>query len=190
MQRRFDLSVKVHEIIGPSWDHSELKWIQTIVAGVNGKNLNLKFYNESIASRRPIHQQQFYIPTFKSQCDHLLKISGEESFVHVMPTLKGKKPQKKSGKAPVNQPSTDVLVSTLGNVLATHQSDKDDPVRHYIDYSKLSGKQLSGILKANKARLKNLPTDDSEQKGVKFSKDTHPPRYPNAPYDAKKPPGR
>ena len=110
MQRRFDLSVKVHEIIGPSWDHSELKWIQTIVAGVNGKNPNLKFYNESIAGRRPIHQQQLYMPTFKSQSDHLLKISGEESFVQVMPTLKGKKPQKKSGKAPVNQPSTDVLV--------------------------------------------------------------------------------
>ena len=132
----------------------------------------------------------FYMPTFKSQCDHLLKISGEESFVHVMPTLKGLKPQKKSGKAPVNQPSTDVLVSTLGNVLATHQSGKDDPVRHYIDYSKLSDKQLSGILKANKARLKNLPADDSDQKGVKFSKDTHPPRYPSAPPEARKPPGK
>ena len=77
-----------------------------------------------------------------------------------MPTLKGKKSKQKSGKAPVNPPSTDVLVPTLGNVLATHQSAKDDPVRHYIDYSKLSDQQLSGILKANKARIKHLPAHD------------------------------
>ena len=107
-----------------------------------------------------------------------------------MPTLKSKKSKQKSGKAPANPPSTNVLVSTLGNVLATHQSDKDDPVRHYIHYSKLSDKQLSGIQKANKSRLKNLPADDSDQKGVKFSKDTYPPRYPSAPTEAKRPPGK
>ena len=188
MQRRFELSVKLKDIIGSSWEHTELKWIQMLVAGVNGKNPNLHFYNESIAGRRPLHQQQSYMPTFKSQCEHLLKISGEESFVHVMPTLKSSKPPKKPGKVLEHQPSSDILVSTLGNVLATHQSDKDDPVRHYIDYSRLSDKQLSGILKANKARLKHLPSDDSEPKNVKFS--TDPPSHPTASHEAKKPPSK
>ena len=68
-----------------------------------------------------------------------------------MPTLRGKKPKQKLGKtATENPPSTSVLVTTLGNVLATHQPDNEEPVRHYIDYSKLSDKQLAGILKANK----------------------------------------
>ena len=75
MQRRFNLSTNLSEIIGSSLDHPDTKWIQTIVTGVNGKNQNVKFYNECIAGKHPLHPAQSYKPTFKSKCEHLLTIS-------------------------------------------------------------------------------------------------------------------
>ena len=45
-------------------------------------------------------------------------------------------------------------------VLATHlQSENSDPVRHFIDYTKLTDKQLLEILNANKHRVHNINLD-------------------------------
>ena len=41
MQKRYDLSVKLLDLIGPNWSHSEQTWIRTLVTNVNRKNPNV-----------------------------------------------------------------------------------------------------------------------------------------------------
>ena len=60
MQKRYDLSVKLLDLIGPNWSHSEQTWIRTLVTNVNKKNPNVWFYNECFAGRHPCHSKQSY----------------------------------------------------------------------------------------------------------------------------------
>ena len=41
MQKRYDLSVKLLDLIGPNWSHSEQTCIRTLVTNVNRKNPNV-----------------------------------------------------------------------------------------------------------------------------------------------------
>ena len=161
-KKYYELSLQLVSLCGSDWKHDERVWIINVVAYSNAPSLTA--YKSALFNADPLHGTLDikYKPTFIAQCDELVNMSQEASIGKLLASQRTRTARKdnKKDKAKKKEPSDQTAMSTKVSVEPVAPSD---PVKHFIDATKIAPNVLKAIVRARKEEIEKLISADSTE---------------------------